>query len=86
MATLEFSIEEVAVAPVRRTRRLGPLFWTAIVWLIFVFAAAALAGALPFSLFHRRNVRLTVAADQAQLIEFGMNAFRDHPTFADRQG
>ena len=30
-----------------RTRRLGPLFWAAIGWMIFVFAAAALASLLP---------------------------------------
>ncbi|HMI13693.1 MAG TPA: ABC transporter permease, partial [Bradyrhizobium sp.] len=48
MATLELSIgEEVAVTPVRWTRRLGPLFWAAIVWMTFVFAAAALANLLP---------------------------------------
>src|SRR5712691_9241611 len=48
MATLELSIgEEVAVTPVRRTRRLGPLFWAAIAWMTFVFAAAALANLLP---------------------------------------
>src|SRR5450432_268764 len=50
MATLELSIEEVvAVGEVRRARRLGPLFWAAIAWMILVFAAAALAGILPFS-------------------------------------
>jgi peptide/nickel transport system permease protein len=50
MATLELSIDEdIAVSPVPRTRRLGPLFWAAIAWMIFVFAAAALAGLLPFS-------------------------------------
>ena len=50
MATLELSIDEdIAVSPVPRTRRLGPLFWAAIAWMIFVFAAAAVAGLLPFS-------------------------------------
>jgi peptide/nickel transport system permease protein len=49
MATLELSIEDVAVGEVRRTRRLGPLFWAAIAWMVFVFAAAAFAGLLPFS-------------------------------------
>src|SRR4030081_1980636 len=50
MATLELSIDEdIAVSPVPRPRRLGPLFWAAIAWMIFVFAAAALAGRLPFS-------------------------------------
>jgi peptide/nickel transport system permease protein len=48
MATLELSIDEdVAAGPVRRTRRLGRLFWMAVAWLIFVFAVAALAGLLP---------------------------------------
>ena len=49
MATLELSIEEVAVSAISRTRRLGPLFWAAIAWMSLVFAAAALAGLLPFS-------------------------------------
>src|ERR1700716_1944067 len=50
MATLELSIDQdVAVGEVRQTRRLGPLFWAAIVWMVLVFAAAALAGLLPFS-------------------------------------
>ena len=48
MATLELSVsEDVIVAPVQRTRRLGPLFWTAIGWMIFVFAVAILAPVLP---------------------------------------
>src|SRR3954463_8509348 len=48
MATLELSInEEVAVTPVSRARRLGPLFWAAIVWTIFIVAAAAFADLLP---------------------------------------
>ena len=48
MATLELSIDEdVAVSPIRRTRRLGTLFWMAVAWLIFVFAVAALATLLP---------------------------------------
>ena len=35
MATLELSIDEnVAVSPVKRTRRFGPLFWAAIAWII----------------------------------------------------
>jgi peptide/nickel transport system permease protein len=50
MATLELGIDEdVAVGPIVRTRRLGPLFWAAIAWMSLVFAAAALAGLLPFS-------------------------------------
>jgi peptide/nickel transport system permease protein len=48
MATLELSIDEdVAAGHVRRTRRLGTLFWMAAAWLIFVFAVAALADLLP---------------------------------------
>src|SRR5258708_12141029 len=48
MATLELSIDEgVTVSPVKRTRRLGPLFWVAIAWMIFVFAAAGLVSVLP---------------------------------------
>ena len=48
MATLELSIaDEVAVAPVKRTRRLGPVFWAAIVWMIFIFAVAIFASVLP---------------------------------------
>jgi peptide/nickel transport system permease protein len=50
MATLELSIDQnLAVGEARRTHRLGPLFWAAIVWMVMVFAAAALAGVLPFS-------------------------------------
>ena len=50
MATLELTIgEDVVAGPVARKRRLGPLFWAAIVWMVLVFAAAALAGVLPFS-------------------------------------
>jgi peptide/nickel transport system permease protein len=48
MATLELSIqEEVVVTPVKRTQRLGSLFWIAIGWIIFVFAVAILAPILP---------------------------------------
>src|ERR1700689_3233955 len=48
MATLELVIDEdVAVGPVMRTRRLGPLFWAAVGWTIFILAAAASAGLLP---------------------------------------
>src|SRR5665213_1947347 len=47
MATLELVIDEAIVSPVRRTRRLGSLFWMAIGWMIFILAAAALAGLLP---------------------------------------
>ena len=48
MATLELSIDQDAAAsPVRRTRRLGLLFWLAIGWMTFVFALAAFADLLP---------------------------------------
>ena len=48
MATLDLGIDaSVAEAPVRRGRRLGPLFWMAIVWVIFVFAVAIFADVLP---------------------------------------
>jgi peptide/nickel transport system permease protein len=47
MATLELSFqEEVIVTPVKRTQRLGVLFWIAIGWIIFVFACAILAPIL----------------------------------------
>jgi peptide/nickel transport system permease protein len=49
MATLELGIDEnVAISAIGRRRRLGPLFWAATAWMILVFAAAALAGLLPF--------------------------------------
>jgi peptide/nickel transport system permease protein len=48
MATLELGIDaEVAAGPALRTRRLGPLFWAAVGWTIFILAAAALAPLLP---------------------------------------
>jgi peptide/nickel transport system permease protein len=49
MATLELGIrDKVVAAPVRRrSRRLGLLFWAAIVWIIVIFAAAILADLLP---------------------------------------
>jgi peptide/nickel transport system permease protein len=48
MATLELSIkEDVAVAPMRKARRLGPLFWMALGWMTFVFAVAVFADLLP---------------------------------------
>ncbi len=48
MATLELGIDEpVAAAPLGRTRRLGPLFWAAVGWTVFILAAAALAPLLP---------------------------------------
>src|SRR5271163_34444 len=48
MATLELTIEQEALAgPVRRSRRLGLLFWAAVGWVTFIIAAAAFAGLLP---------------------------------------
>jgi peptide/nickel transport system permease protein len=48
MATLELGIDEaVTEAPARRGRRLGPLVWMAIGWMIFVFAVAIFADVLP---------------------------------------
>ena len=48
MATLDLVIQEdVTAMPVRRTRRLGRLFWAALGWVIFVFAAATLVDVLP---------------------------------------
>jgi peptide/nickel transport system permease protein len=48
MATLELSIEgDVVASPVRRTRRLGLLFWASIGWMTIVVLAAALVGVLP---------------------------------------
>jgi peptide/nickel transport system permease protein len=48
MATLDLSIETGAVAaPLRRSRRLGLLFWMSIGWMILVFAVAIFADVLP---------------------------------------
>ena len=49
MATLEFDLNEevAAVAPARRGRRLGSLFWLAVAWMILVFAVAIFADVLP---------------------------------------
>jgi peptide/nickel transport system permease protein len=48
MATLDLGIDEsVAATPLRKGRRLGPLFWMAIVWVILVFAVAIFADVLP---------------------------------------
>ncbi len=48
MATLELTIsEEVVAEPVRRARRLGPLFWIAVGWMAIVFAVVILAPLLP---------------------------------------
>ena len=48
MATLELAINEgIAVPPVRRARRLGPVVWIAIGWMALVFAVAIFAPVLP---------------------------------------
>ena len=48
MATLELTLDEdIQAQPARRGRRLGPLFWAAIGWVVFVFAAAVFADMLP---------------------------------------
>jgi peptide/nickel transport system permease protein len=46
MATLEFGIEPAIVSPVRRTRRLGNLFWLAAGWISFIVLASIFAGVL----------------------------------------
>jgi peptide/nickel transport system permease protein len=48
MATLEMSLDEdVATAPARRRRKLGPVFWAAAGWMLIVFAVALFADLLP---------------------------------------
>jgi peptide/nickel transport system permease protein len=48
MATLELSTQEqLVITPVKRTQRLGFVFWIAIGWIIAVFAVAILAPILP---------------------------------------
>ena len=48
MATLELTLDEdIQAQPAQRGRRLGPLFWAAIGWVVFVFAAAIFADMLP---------------------------------------
>ena len=48
MATLELDLAQGdVVSRAGRTSRLGPLFWAAVGWTIFILAAAALAGLLP---------------------------------------
>ena len=50
MATLELDLAEEAVSqPARKGKRLGVLFWAAIVWMIFVFAVAIFATVLPIA-------------------------------------
>jgi peptide/nickel transport system permease protein len=48
MATLELTLgEDVQAQPAQRGRRLGPLFWAAIGWVVLVFAAAIFADMSP---------------------------------------
>ena len=48
MATLELTLdEELQARPLKRGRRLGPLFWAAIGWMVLVFAVAIFADFLP---------------------------------------
>jgi len=48
MATLELTLEEDVGAEIsRRTRRFGPVFWSAVGWIVFVFVVAILAEVLP---------------------------------------
>jgi peptide/nickel transport system permease protein len=48
MATLELAIlEDVDAGSLRKTRKLGLLFWTAIGWMALVFALALLSPVLP---------------------------------------
>jgi peptide/nickel transport system permease protein len=46
MATLELTVEEDVTSIPARGRRLGPLFWMAACWTIFVFAVAIFAPVL----------------------------------------
>jgi peptide/nickel transport system permease protein len=47
MAALDISIDTPVEVPARRRRRLGALFWCAVVWIAVVLFAAVLAGVLP---------------------------------------
>jgi peptide/nickel transport system permease protein len=46
MATLDLGIDTVAVSPIRRRRRVGPLFWMAMTWIAFIGVAAIFADVL----------------------------------------
>jgi len=46
MAVLDIGIDTAIVSPVRRTRRLGILFWLAAGWIAFIVLAAIFAGVL----------------------------------------
>src|SRR5258707_1425976 len=60
MAVLDIGIDTAIVSPVRRTRRLGNLFWLAAGWIVFVaivstFAAVLLShGPLDMDMLERR--------------------------------
>lgn len=60
MATLELGIDTIAVSPVRRTRRLGSLFWLAAGWIVLISVAAGFAdlwlahGPLDMDMLERR--------------------------------
>ncbi len=47
MAALDVGVDTAAVAPVRRSRRLGGLFVVSVAWLALIALAAAFAGFLP---------------------------------------
>jgi peptide/nickel transport system permease protein len=46
MATLDIGIDTAIVSPIRRTRRLGNLFWLAAGWISFIVLASIFAGVL----------------------------------------
>jgi peptide/nickel transport system permease protein len=46
MAVLDIGIDTAVVSPLRRTRRLGTLFWLAAGWIAFIVLAAIFAGVL----------------------------------------
>jgi peptide/nickel transport system permease protein len=46
MAVLDIGIDTAIVSPVRRTRRLGNLFWVAVGWISFIVLASIFAGVL----------------------------------------
>jgi peptide/nickel transport system permease protein len=46
MAVLDIGIDTAIVSPVRRTRRLGSLFWLALGWISFVVIASTFAAVL----------------------------------------
>jgi peptide/nickel transport system permease protein len=48
MVALDLDMDTAAVSPVRQRRRLGGLFWAAIVWIAIVSLAAIFADVLPF--------------------------------------